>query len=97
MPFVHVKSLPFEGSFDAEAAVKRITRDFAQAAGIGAEHVTVTWEYFAPAHYAAGAVRAATDRDSPTIRQPRARTPGRWIRKRSRRAAAELRASGRRA
>lgn len=54
MPFIHVRSLPFEQSFSVSAAVKGITRDFAAGTGIGSEHITVTWEFFAPGHYAAG-------------------------------------------
>lgn len=54
MPFIHVKSMPFEGEFDAETMVKQISDDFARKTGVGVEHVTVTWEYFAPGHYAAG-------------------------------------------
>ena len=56
MPFVHVKSLPIGGGFDAGNAVEGICRDVAAAAALDPRHVHVTWEYFAPGHYAAGGV-----------------------------------------
>lgn len=52
MPFVHVKSLPFETSIDISAAVEKISRDLAAATGIGLEHIAVTWTFFAPGRYA---------------------------------------------
>lgn len=52
MPFIHVKSLPFSSFFDASAALEGVTRDFAKETGIGLEHVTATWEFLAPGHYA---------------------------------------------
>lgn len=52
MPFIHVKSLPFSTFFDASAALEGVTRDFAKATGIRLEHVTATWEFLPPGHYA---------------------------------------------
>jgi len=52
MPFIHVKSLPFNSFFDASAALEGVTRDFAMETGIGLEHVTATWEFLPPGHYA---------------------------------------------
>ena len=52
MPFIHVRSLPLAGSFDAGDAVRAITRDFAVGARIEARHLTVTWELIEPEHYA---------------------------------------------
>jgi hypothetical protein len=34
--------------------VEGLTRDFAEGAGIDLEHVTATWEFLPPGHYAVG-------------------------------------------
>ena len=52
MPFIHVRSLPFDRLFDAATALEGITRDFAKETGMELEHVTATWEFLAPGHYA---------------------------------------------
>ena len=52
MPFIHIKSLPFEQPFDVANAVEDISKDFAQAMGIGIEHITTTWLFLQPGHYA---------------------------------------------
>jgi hypothetical protein len=52
MPFIHIRSLPFDKSFDVGAVLEELTKDFAKGTGIGLDHVTATWEYFAPGHYA---------------------------------------------
>jgi hypothetical protein len=52
VPIIHVKSLPFEQPFDVGAVVEGITKDFAKATGIGLEHITATWEFLSPGHYA---------------------------------------------
>jgi hypothetical protein len=52
MPFIHVKSLPFDTSFDVDTVLEGVTKDFAKATGTGLEHVTATWEFLAPGHYA---------------------------------------------
>ena len=67
MPFIHVKSLPFDRLFDASAALAGITRDFAKETGIALEHVTATWEFLAPGHYASAGNAAS--------RQPRGSHP----------------------
>ena len=54
MPFIHVKSLPLDGSFDAKAVIEGLSEDFAKATGVGVEHVIVTWEVLPPGHYAVG-------------------------------------------
>lgn len=54
MPFIHIKSLPFDGAFQAEEVLKGITADFAVSTGIGLELITATWEFFQPGHYAVG-------------------------------------------
>lgn len=67
MPFIHVRSLPFETPVAMDALVEGLSRDFAQGTGIGLEHVSATWAFLAPGHYAA-AGRAAD-------RQPAATHP----------------------
>ena len=52
MPFIHVRSLPFEEAFDAPHVLEGLAEDFAKGTGIDLEHVTATWEFFAPGHYA---------------------------------------------
>jgi phenylpyruvate tautomerase PptA (4-oxalocrotonate tautomerase family) len=52
MPFIHIRSLPFDKSFDMATVLEGLTKDFAKGTGIGLEHVTATWEFFAPGHYA---------------------------------------------
>jgi phenylpyruvate tautomerase PptA (4-oxalocrotonate tautomerase family) len=52
MPFIHVRSLPFDESFDVGAVLEDLTEDFAKGTGIGLEHVTAIWEYLPPGHYA---------------------------------------------
>lgn len=65
MPFLHVRSLPPPGSFDAGAAVRAITREFAAGAGVEARHVTVTWQLLESEHYAhAGETAAGQPGDS---------------------------------
>ncbi|HXH02232.1 MAG TPA: hypothetical protein VNN09_02820 [Candidatus Competibacteraceae bacterium] len=59
MPFIHIKSLPFETAFDVAAVVEGITHDFSAATGIGLEHVTATWLFLSPGHYAVAGSAAA--------------------------------------
>jgi phenylpyruvate tautomerase PptA (4-oxalocrotonate tautomerase family) len=54
MPFIHVKSLPFEPPGGVRTLVEGITKDFANGTGIGLEHVTATWEFLSRGHYAVG-------------------------------------------
>lgn len=42
MPFIYVKTLPFDPPMNAEEVVEGITQDFANETGIGLEHVTAT-------------------------------------------------------
>jgi hypothetical protein len=58
MPFIHIKSLPFDKSFDVGPVIEGLTKDFADGTGIGLEHVTAIWEFLPSGHYAA-AGRAA--------------------------------------
>jgi hypothetical protein len=52
MPFIHIKSLPFKEPFDVGVVLEGLTKDFARGTGIGLEHITATWEFLAPGHYA---------------------------------------------
>lgn len=52
MPFIHVKSLPFERTIEMPALVRGLTKDFAKGTGIGLEHITATWEFLPSGHYA---------------------------------------------
>ncbi len=52
MPFIHVRSLPFEEPFSVSTVVESITKDFAKATGVDLEHVTATWELLPAGHYA---------------------------------------------
>lgn len=52
MPFIHVKSLPFDRTFNVTTILERLTEDFAKGTGIGLEHVTATWEFLPAGHYA---------------------------------------------
>ena len=44
MPFLHVRSLPLGDAFDADAAVRAVSAEFASEAGIVERHVTVSWQ-----------------------------------------------------
>lgn len=52
MPFIHVKSLPFATPLDMRAIVEGMTKDFSKGTGVGLEHVSATWEFLLPGHYA---------------------------------------------
>ena len=54
MPFIQVKSLPFEEAFNASKAVEAITRDFATDNSIPIIHVHTTWEFYQSGCYAKG-------------------------------------------
>jgi len=54
MPFIRIKSLPFEESFSISKAVLGINNDFSIANGIPLNHVHTTWELFTSGHYAKG-------------------------------------------
>jgi hypothetical protein len=60
MPFLHVRSLPLSGAFEAADAVRAVSAEFAHAAAVGEEHVTVTWQVIPPHHYASSGKTAAS-------------------------------------
>lgn len=49
MPFIHIRSLPLptQPQFQAEDAVRVVREELAAATTIGAEHITVSWEWLA--------------------------------------------------
>lgn len=54
MPFIHIRSLPFESTIDVPAVLTDISRDFATENDLPLFHVHTTWEFFAPGFYAKG-------------------------------------------
>jgi phenylpyruvate tautomerase PptA (4-oxalocrotonate tautomerase family) len=69
MPFIHVKSLPFEPAFDVEAILEELSDEFATRAGVELKHVTATWQWLQPGHYAVGGTvaRQQPDRSHPVL------------------------------
>ncbi|MDE0040519.1 MAG: hypothetical protein OXT74_00645 [Candidatus Poribacteria bacterium] len=67
MPFIHVKSLPFNQPRDVGAVLEGLTRDFAESTGIKLEHVTATWEFLSEGNYAVAG--------SAALHQPKASHP----------------------
>jgi hypothetical protein len=45
MPFIHVKSLPFEAAFEAGTIVEGSSEDSAKGTGTALKDVTATWEF----------------------------------------------------
>ena len=62
MPFIHIRSLPFDPPLDVSAAVTAISVEFATATQIDIEHVTVGWEFLSPGHCAVAGVTAHRQR-----------------------------------
>ena len=54
MPFIHIKSLPFEQQLDVPRILQDIAQDFAAGTGIDVQHVHTTWQFYQPGHYAKG-------------------------------------------
>lgn len=54
MPFIHIKSLPFQQPLDVPRVIEGIARDFAEKTDIELLHVHTTWEFLQPGHYAKG-------------------------------------------
>ena len=67
MPFIHVKSLPFDEPRDVGTVLEGLTLDFAEATGVGLEHVTATWEFLPEGNYAVAG--------SAALHQPQASHP----------------------
>ncbi|MEW8626125.1 MAG: hypothetical protein AB2551_10255 [Candidatus Thiodiazotropha sp.] len=51
MPFIHIKSLPFEQPRDISRILQLITEDFSAASGIDKQHITVTWDLLSAGYY----------------------------------------------
>lgn len=52
MPFIHIKTLPFDPPLNTQEIIESIAQDFSDETGVGLEHITVTWEYLGSGHYA---------------------------------------------
>jgi len=64
MPFIHIRSLPFEQPKQISKILCLINRDFADRLDIPLEHVHSTWEYFRPGHFAKGEMAPQCQPDS---------------------------------
>jgi hypothetical protein len=51
MPFIHIKSLPFDRALNVTSVLEGLAKDFAKGTGVGLEHVTATWEFLPTGHY----------------------------------------------
>lgn len=60
MPFIHISSLPRDQSPDIADLLEILSREFAARTGIGIEHVSATWTWLQPGHYAVGGRTAST-------------------------------------
>ena len=54
MPFIHIKSLPFEQPFSVEDTIITIATEFSKVTNINLCHIHTTWEFYQPGHYAKG-------------------------------------------
>ena len=54
MPFIHIKSLPFETPLDIPGIIKNIALDFSHNTDIQLNHIHTTWEFYPPGYYAKG-------------------------------------------
>ena len=54
MPFIHIKSLPFEEEIDIPNILKNVALDFSKNTDTNLCHIHTTWEYYQPGHYAKG-------------------------------------------
>ena len=54
MPFIHIKSLPFEEKFDIPNTIKNVAVDFSENNDIQLCHIHTKWEYYQPGYYAKG-------------------------------------------
>ncbi len=64
MPYIHIKSLPFEQPKQISEILCHINRDFSVRLDIPLEHVHSTWEYFNSGHFAKGDVAPKCQPDS---------------------------------
>ena len=52
MPLVQIKSLPLSDATRVPDVLRQVSARVARDTGIDEEHVSVTWEYYRPGHYA---------------------------------------------
>lgn len=64
MPFIHIKSLPFERDIDVESWLKEINQDFSDKTGIGLGDISVTWEFFQEGAYCVTGITKTLQPDS---------------------------------
>lgn len=64
MPFIHIKSLPFEQPKPISEILCLVNHDFATRLDIPLEHVHSTWDYFQPGHFAKGELAPKCQPDS---------------------------------
>ncbi len=64
MPFIQIKSLPFEETLNISEILCHVNRDFSIRIDVPLEHVHSTWEYFQPGYYAKGDVAPKCQPDS---------------------------------
>jgi hypothetical protein len=58
MPVITITSLPFERPRDVRNIIEGISMDFSRDTGISIEHVSASWHFLLPGHYAVGGVSA---------------------------------------
>lgn len=54
MPFINIKSLPFQQTRDIPRVIEAVARDFSENTGTELLHIHTTWEFFSPGYYAKG-------------------------------------------
>lgn len=64
MPFIKIKSLPFEGPRDITIIIAAIGWDFVVENDIPLEHVHTTWRFCLPGHFAKGETTPSHQSDS---------------------------------
>lgn len=56
MPYIHIRSLPFEEQKPISQILCRINREFSTRLDIPLEQIHSTWDFFQPGHFAKGEV-----------------------------------------
>ena len=54
MPFIHISALPRDEAPDIAPLLESLCQEFAATVGIDVEHVSATWTWLQPGHYAVG-------------------------------------------
>ena len=63
MPFIQIKSLPFEESKSISDILCEVNKEFSIRLDVPLEHVHATWEFFQPGYYAKGDVAPQSQPD----------------------------------